>query len=78
MKQSVLRRFSLGLATPLSAGVGVAPVTLAQGARTIVQGLEENQGLIRQCRRLNQTVEVFDSTSLGPATNRLGTLSAGT
>jgi hypothetical protein len=78
MKPSVLRRFSLGLATVLSAGVGLAPVALAQGARTVVQGLEENQGLIRQCRQLNQTVEVFDSTSLGPVTNRLGTLSAGT
>ncbi len=78
MRPSLLRRFSLWLATVLATGAGLAPVALAQRARTVVRGLEENQGLMRQCRQLNQTVEVFDSTSLGPVTNRLGTLPAGT
>jgi hypothetical protein len=77
MKPSVLRHFSLGLATMLAAGVGIVPVALAQ-TRTVVRGLEENQGLIRQCRQLNQTVEVYDNTSLGPVANRLGTLPTGT
>ncbi|WOD41506.1 SH3 domain-containing protein [Nodosilinea sp. E11] len=62
----------------LVAGVGLAPSALAQGSRVVVQGLEENQGLIRQCRQINQTAQVFDNTSLGPVTNRLGTLPAGT
>ena len=69
---------SLGLAAILSISPGLAPIALAQGSRTVVSGLEENQGLIRQCRQLNQTAQVFDNTSLGPATNRLGTLAAGT
>jgi hypothetical protein len=69
---------SLGLVAILSISPGLAPIALAQGSRTVVSGLEENQGLIRQCRQLNQTAQVFDNTSLGPATNRLGTLAAGT
>ncbi|MBD2112722.1 MULTISPECIES: hypothetical protein [Cyanophyceae] len=57
---------------------GLSPTALAQIPRAIIQGLQENQGLIRQCRQLNQAAEVFDNTSLGPVTNRLGTLPGGT
>ncbi|MBD1915965.1 MULTISPECIES: SH3 domain-containing protein [Cyanophyceae] len=73
-----LRPLAIGLATTAAIAYGFTPTALAQGSRIVVQGLQENQGLIRQCRRLNQTVEVFDNTRLGPIANRLGTLPAGT
>lgn len=78
MKPSTGYRLGLGLATVLSVSPGLAPIALGQGTGTVVQGLSENQALIRQCRQLNQTTQVFDNTSLGPVTNRLGTLAAGT
>lgn len=78
IKLSILCRLSFGLATMLSVSAGLGPIALAQGTRTVIYGLEENQGLIRQCRQLNQTAQVFDNTNLGPAANRLGTLAAGT
>lgn len=75
MQLSTSHRFSLGLATLLSLYPGLA---LAQGTGAVVPGLEENPGLIRQCRQINQQTSVFDNTSLGPVTNRLGTLPLGT
>lgn len=78
IKLPTLYPLGVGLATMLSVSPGLTPIALAQGTRTVVYGLEENQGLIRQCRQLNQTAQVFDNTNLGPAANRLGTLAAGT
>lgn len=72
-----LRPLAVGLATAAIAS-SLSPTALAQTPRAIIQGLQENQGLIRQCRQLNQAAEVFDNTSLGPVTNRLGTLPGGT
>ncbi|MBU6229196.1 MAG: hypothetical protein KGQ93_05840 [Cyanobacteria bacterium REEB459] len=74
MQLSTSCRFSLGLAALLCLYPGLV---LAQGTRAAVQGLEENPGLIRQCRQINQRTSVFDNTTLGPVTNRLGTLEAG-
>ncbi|HSM82377.1 MAG TPA: SH3 domain-containing protein, partial [Nodosilinea sp.] len=38
----------------------------------------ENAGLIRACRQLNRSTEVFDNSTLGPVANRIGTLGVGT
>lgn len=72
-----LRPLAVGLATAAIA-CSLSPTALAQTPRAVIQGLQENQGLIRQCRQLNQAADVFDNTSLGPVTNRLGTLPGGT
>ncbi len=77
MQPTIPRRLALGLAV-LSCGVLAAPVAQAQNTRTIIEGLREDQGLIRKCRQLNRTLEVFDNTNLGPSANRIGTLAAGT
>jgi hypothetical protein len=54
------------------------PAALAQSPKSVVSGLQENQDLIGQCRRLNQTAEVFNNTNLWPRDTSLVTLSAGT
>jgi hypothetical protein len=68
----------MALAAALSLGCLTTPVAVAQESKTIVEGLREDQSLIRKCRQLNRTLEVFDNTNLGPSTNRIGTLAAGT
>ncbi|MFQ4140132.1 hypothetical protein PGN35_027850 [Nodosilinea sp. PGN35] len=74
MPPTALRHLSLGAIALLSAStVSMAPA-LAQETRT----LTENPGLIRGCRQLNRTTEVFDNSTLGPASNRIGSLPAGT
>lgn len=78
MVATLRQRLTVGLMTTAAIASGFGPAAWAQSSRVIVQGLQENQGLIRQCRQTTQTVEVFDNTSLGPAANRLGTLRAGT
>jgi hypothetical protein len=54
------------------------PAALAQSPKSVVSGLQENQGLIGQCRRLNQTATVFNNTNLGPRDTSLVTLPEGT
>lgn len=74
MPPKMLRNFSFGAIALVSAStIAVAP-TLAQETRP----LTENPTLIRGCRRLNQAVEVFDNSTLGPTANRIGTLASGT
>ncbi|NJL49339.1 MAG: hypothetical protein HC929_20205 [Leptolyngbyaceae cyanobacterium SM2_5_2] len=77
MQSTIQQRLALGLAT-LSVGVLASPVALAQNTKTIIEGLREDQALIRKCRQLNRSLEVFDNTNLGPGANRIGTLAAGT
>jgi hypothetical protein len=74
MTSKVLRHLSLGAIALVSASsVAIAPA-LAQDTRP----LTENTNLIRGCRQLNQSSQVFDNSALGPTTNRIGTLAAGT
>jgi hypothetical protein len=74
MTSNLLRQVSWGAIALLSAGsLSVAPA-LAQDTRA----LTENTTLIRGCRQLNQTAEVFDNSTLGPLSNRIGTLGVGT
>ncbi|MBE9135886.1 hypothetical protein IQ254_01470 [Nodosilinea sp. LEGE 07088] len=74
MTSPALRRLSLGAIALVSASsVAIAPA-LAQDTRP----LTENTNLIRGCRRLNQAAQIFDNSALGPTTNRIGTLAAGT
>jgi hypothetical protein len=74
MTSKVLRHLSLGAIALVSASsVAIAPA-LAQDTRP----LTENTNLIRGCRQLNQSSQIFDNSALGPASNRIGTLAAGT
>lgn len=74
MTSKMLRNVSWGAIALLSAGsLSIAPAW-AQDTRA----LSENSTLIRGCRQLNQTAEIFDNSTLGPTANRIGTLQAGT
>lgn len=64
---------SLTIALLVAGSVAVAPA-LAQDTRP----LTENPTLIRGCRQLNRSTEVFDNSTLGPVANRIGTLGSGT
>ncbi len=64
---------SLTIAFLVAGSFSVAPA-LAQETRP----LTENPTLIRGCRQLNQSAQIFDNSTLGPAANRIGTLNAGT
>ncbi|MGF1519790.1 MAG: SH3 domain-containing protein [Nodosilinea sp.] len=61
------------IALLVAGSVAVAPV-LAQDTRP----LTENPTLIRGCRQLNRSTEIFDNSTLGPVANRIGTLGANT
>ncbi|WP_035985064.1 hypothetical protein [Leptolyngbya sp. KIOST-1] len=74
MRSRTLRSLSLGTVAVLAASTGAIAPVLAQDTRP----LTENPALIRGCRQLNQTAEVFDNSTLGPVANRIGTLAAGT
>ena len=74
MLPKMLRNFSFGAIALVSASTLAVVPALAQETRP----LTENPTLIRGCRRLNQAVEVFDNSTLGPTANRIGTLAAGT
>lgn len=74
MTSKSLRHLSLGAIALVSASsVAIAPA-LAQDTRP----LTENTNLIRGCRQINQSSEVFDNSMLGPISTRIGTLPAGT
>jgi hypothetical protein len=74
MPPRMLRNFSFGAIALVSASTLAVAPALAQETRP----LTENPTLIRGCRQLNQAVEVFDNSTLGPTANRVGTLAAGT
>jgi hypothetical protein len=74
MPLRALRTFSLGAIALVAASATAIPAALAQDTRP----LSENAGLIRACRQINQFTEVFDNSTLGPAANRIGSLTAGT
>ncbi|MGB6016861.1 MAG: hypothetical protein WBG32_19165, partial [Nodosilinea sp.] len=74
MPPKMLRNFSFGAIALVSASTLAVAPALAQDTRP----LTENPTLIRGCRQLNQAAEVFDNSTLGPVSNRLGTLAAGT
>lgn len=78
MRSTIARQFTVGLAAIAAVAAGLGPVALAQTPKSIVSGLQENQDLIGQCRRVNQTVLVFNNTDPRPSTNPIGTLQAGT
>lgn len=74
MALTTMQRSAWGAIALLIAGsVSVAPA-LAQDTRP----LTENSTLIRGCRQLNRSTEVFDNSTLGPVANRIGTLGANT
>jgi len=62
-----------GIVTLLSPFVAIAPVSAQE---TIP--LNENLSFVRQCRRVNRTIEVFSNSTLSPASSRVGTFTAGT
>lgn len=74
MLPKMLRHCSLGAIALISVSTLAAAPALAQETRP----LTENPTLIRGCRQLNRTAEVFDNSTLGPAANRIGTLAVGT
>ncbi|WOD41280.1 hypothetical protein [Nodosilinea sp. E11] len=74
MRFQTLQSLSLGVVALLvTSAVAIAPAR-AQDIRP----LSENASLIRACRQLNRTSEVFDNSTLGPPANRIGTLAVGT
>jgi hypothetical protein len=74
MTSEMLRNISWGAIALLSAGSLSVTPALAQDTRA----LTENSTLIRGCRQLNQATEVFDNSTLGPLSNRIGTLQSST
>lgn len=62
----------LGLTALVSPFLAIAPA-LAQDTP-----LTERSSYIRECRRVNSTIEVFDNSDLSPASSRVGTFTAGT
>ena len=74
MPPKMLQNLSFGAIALVSASTLAVAPALAQETRP----LTENPTLIRGCRQLNQAAEVFDNSTLGPTSNRIGTLAAGT
>ncbi|MEA5447398.1 hypothetical protein VB780_02375 [Leptolyngbya sp. CCNP1308] len=74
MPSKTLRKFAWGAIALLSTGSLSVTPAFAQNTRA----LTENPALIRGCRQLNQATEVFDNSTLGPISTRIGTLQAGT
>ncbi len=74
MRPPALRTLSLGAIALLSASAAAIAPALAQDPRS----LTENPTLIRECRQLNRSTEVFDNSILGPLATRIGTLGANT
>lgn len=67
-----------GLAVAVSSATLVGPFVAIAPALAQDVPLTERPSYVSQCRGVNRTTEVFNNSSLSPATSRVGTLAAGT
>ncbi len=77
MQTRVVRSMALGVAAALSTVPLAGTAGLAQQLADIRLNLTEDTALIRACRQFNRSTGVFDNTTLGPESNRIGTLGTG-